>query len=133
MGTFTVASYRVRVELTRVGSGAVTTVRNRILELASAPEAHEIVETALLNFSTSFESWSGSGVVGYYAGTLTRPVLYGWLPASEFTLWYDVVRSEQPLTLSYTTQNDVPPTYITDFTLGTSTEPLGEGPHDVSP
>jgi hypothetical protein len=26
-------------------------------------------------------------------------MLYGWLPSAEFSFWYDVLRSEKPLTL----------------------------------
>jgi hypothetical protein len=60
-------------------------------------------------------------------------VLYGWLPSAEYAFWYDVLRSEKPLTLFY----DITPiggaNYVSKITVGTSTEPTGEGPEDVSP
>src|SRR3954452_22830513 len=101
MGSFLVASYKVRLELQRSGNPIVTT-RNRILEITSVLETHGIVETALLVFSTSWDNWAGSPVVGFLNSTnLLQPVMAGWLPSSEFSFWYDLLRSEKPLTFSY--------------------------------
>jgi|SRR5581483_3799225 len=133
MGSFLVASYKVRLELQRSGNPVVTT-RNRILEIASVPEAHGIVETALLIFSTTWDNWAGTPAVGFYSVfNPLQPVLSAWLPSSEFSFWYDVLRSERPLTFFY----DITPiggaSYVSKITVGTSTEPIGEGPADVSP
>jgi hypothetical protein len=132
MPSFLIESYKVRLELQRVGSPPVTH-RNRIIEVASVPLYHGIVERALLNFSTYWDNWAGSPVVGFYSITNPyQPVLNAWLPSNEFSFWYDVLRAEKPLTFFY----DITPiggaNYVGKITLGTSTEPVGEGPRDVS-
>ena len=134
MSSFLIDSYKLRLEILRVGNPVVTH-RNRILEIVSVPQFHGIVERAVLNFSTFWDNWSGgSTVVGYLdTGNPWQPVLLGWLPSSEYEFWYDVVRSEKPLTLFF----DITPVgganYVSKIALGTSTEPTGEGPDDVSP
>jgi hypothetical protein len=133
MSSFLVESYKLRLEIQRLGSPVVTH-RNRILEVVSVPQFHGIVERAVLNFSTFWDNWSGTPAVGYYSTVNPfQPVLYGWLPSPEYPFWYDVLRSETPLTLFY----DITPiggaNYVSKITLGTSTEPTGEGPDDVSP
>lgn len=60
-------------------------------------------------------------------------MLTGWLPSSEYSLWYDVLRSEKPLTLFYNITPIGGATYVNNISLGTSTEPIGEGPADLSP
>jgi hypothetical protein len=133
MPSFSIASYKLRLEIVRQGSPVVTH-RNRILEITSVPQTHGLTERAVLNFSTLWDNWGGSPVVGYY-GTSNpfQPTLSGWLPSSEYPLWYDVLRAEKPLILFY----DITPiggaNYVSRITLGTSTEPTGEGPEDVSP
>jgi hypothetical protein len=131
--SFLIDSYKLRLEILRQGDPAVTH-RNRVLEIASVPEYHGIVERAVLNFSSLWDNWAGVAAVGYY-NTFNpyQPVLSGWLPTSEYAFWYDVLRSEKPLTLFY----DITPIggadYVSKITLGSSTEPIGEGPDDVSP
>jgi len=133
MSSFLIASYNLRLELQRVGN-PVNTVRNRVLEIVSVPEFHGIIERAVLNFSTSFDNWQTSPVVGYYStANLLRPVITGWLPSSEYSFWYDVLRSEKPLTFSYTITPINGANYVSAVTVGTSTEPVGEGPVDLSP
>ena len=133
MPSFLIDSYKVRLELERVGNPVVTH-RNRIIEVASAPLYHGIIERAVLNFSTRWDNWAATPAIGYY-NTLNpyQPVLAGWLPSTEYSFWYDVLRAEKPLTFYY----DIAPiggaNYVSKITLGTSTEPLGEGPADVSP
>jgi hypothetical protein len=133
MASFLVDTYKSRLEIERVGN-PVTTVHSRILEIASVTLFHGIIERALLNFSTRWDSWSGTPAVGFYNTTNPlQPILAGWLPSSEYSYWYDALRSEKPLTLYY----DIAPiggaSYVSKISLGTSTEPLGEGPMDVSP
>jgi hypothetical protein len=136
MGSFQVESYRVRLDIQRVGSPVVTQ-RNRILEIISVPAFHGIVERAVLDFSTSWDNWSGSPVVGFYSvANPLQPVLTGWMPTSEFPFWYDVLRSEKPLTLFYNITPIGGANYVNDISLGTSAasaEPIGEGPVDSSP
>jgi hypothetical protein len=133
MSSFLIDSYKIRLELLRVGNPVVTH-RNRIIDISSVMQFHGIVERAMLNFSTYWDNWSGSPTVGFYStNNPYQPVLTGWFPSSEYSFWYDVLRSEKPLTLFY----DVTPIggapYVSKISLGTSTEPVGEGPADVSP
>src|SRR5262249_55624433 len=124
---------KLRLEILRQGNPAVTH-RNRILEITSVQQFHGIVERAVLNFSTYWDNWTGTPVVGYYSTfNPYQPVLTGWLPSSEYALWYDVLRSEKPLTFFYDIMVIGGANYVSKITLGTSTEPTGEGPDDVSP
>src|SRR5580765_363150 len=133
MGSFLVASYKVRLELLRAGTPVVTT-RNRVIEITSVVETHGIVETALLNFSTTWDNWQNTPAVGFL-NTMNplHPVLGCWLPSTEFSFWYDVLRSEKPLTFFYNVSPIGGASYVNDISLGTSSEPIGEGPADVSP
>jgi hypothetical protein len=134
MPSFVVDSYKVRLEISRIGNNPVVTTRTRVLELNSTIEAHGIVEQAVLVFSTSFETWSTTAVAGYLdSSNPLQPRLTGWFPTADFSLWYDVVRSEKPLTLFYTLSPIGGATYVNDIWLGTSSEPIGEGPVDLSP
>jgi hypothetical protein len=133
MGSFLVDSYKVRLELQRSGNPVVTT-RNRIIEITSVMEAHGIIETAMLFFSTTWDNWQNTPAVGFLNSTnLLRPVVTCWLPSAEYSFWYDVLRSEKPLTFVYNVSPIGGATYVNDITLGTSSEPIGEGPDDVSP
>ena len=101
--------------------------------MASVPLYHGIVERAMLNFSTYWDNWSGTPVVGYYSvANPYQPLLTAWLPSNEFSFWYDVLRAEKPLTLFYDMTPIAGASYVGKITLGTSTEPLGEGPADVA-
>lgn len=133
MPSYLIDTYKLRLEIQRYGN-PVTTHRHRIVEIASVPQFHGIVERAVLNFSTQWDSWSSTPAVGYLStSNPLQPTLWGWLPSTEFAFWYDVLRTERPLTFFY----DITPiggvSYVGRITLGTSTEPLGEGPHDLSP
>lgn len=133
MPSFLINTYKLRLEISRQGSPVVTR-RDRILEVVSVPQFHGIVERAVLTFSTFWDNWSGTPVVGYYNNSNPyQPVVVGWLPSSEYAFWYEVLRAEKPLTFFY----DITPiggvSYVGKMTLGSSTEPTGEGPSDVSP
>jgi hypothetical protein len=131
--SFLIQAYKVRLELQRVGTPA-TTHRNRIIEIQSVPLYHGIVERAMLNFSTYWDNWSTPAVVGFYnISNPLQPVLSGWLPSNEYSYWYDVLRSEKPLTFFYDITVIGGANYVNKISLGSSTEPLGEGPEDVSP
>jgi hypothetical protein len=133
MSSFLVDSYKARLELVRSGNPVITT-RNRILEIASVQQYHGIVERAVLNFSTTWDNWAGTPAVGFYSiANPYQPVLTGWLPSTEYTFWYDMLRSEKPLTFFYTITPIGGANYVSNIALGTSTEPVGEGPEDVSP
>ena len=132
MPSFLIDSYKIRLEVLRQGS-PVATQRNRIIEIASAMQYHGIVERALLNFSSMWDDWSGAPVVGWYSTSNPyQPLILGWLPSYEYPLWYDVLRAEKPLTLYYEIVNINGADYISLISLGTSTEPIGEGPAEVA-
>ena len=77
MPSFLIESYKVRLELQRVGNPVVTH-RNRIIEVVSVPLYHGIVERAMLNFSTYWDNWSGTPVVGFYSvANPYQPLLAG--------------------------------------------------------
>lgn len=133
MPSHLIETYKLRLEILRDGNPA-TTVRNRILELVSPPQFHGIIERAILNFSTRWDSWSSPEAVGYRSsGNPYQPVIWAWLPSSEFSLWYDALRSEKPLTFSYELRPIGGVDYIRQITLGSSHEPAGEGPADFTP
>jgi len=128
MTSFRIASYKIRLELERPG-GPVTTRRTRVLEIESVPEYHGIVDRALLSFSTGWDSWSGTARVGYYStANPLRPLLTCWLPPSEFSFWYGVLRSERPLTFFYSIAPIGGATYVDQISFGSFTEPVGAAP-----
>lgn len=132
--SFVIESYKLRLEIERVGNPAVTH-RSHIIEIVSPPQSHGIVERAVLNFSTYWDGWTGStAAVGYYStATPNQPVVHGWLPSIEYSFWYDVLRSEKPLTFVYEITPINTASYVSKISLGTSTERTGEGPGDFSP
>lgn len=132
MAGFLIASYKVRLELFRSGNPVVTH-RNRIIEIVSVMQFHGIVERAVLNFSTKFDNFNVPAMATYNASNPFAPLIAGWLPSTEFSFWYDILRNENPLTLFYDFSSILGASYIDKITLGTSTEPLGEGPADFSP
>lgn len=131
MASFEVATYKLRVEISRAGD-PVRTTRNRIIELESLPMAHGIVARALLSFSSQFDGWSGAPAAGYLDDRdRLRPRLVGWFPADEFPYWYDVLRSESPVSVIYNMREINGASYVNSIGVGTTQEPVGEGPADV--
>jgi hypothetical protein len=136
MRSFSVQAYKVRLEIRRVGGDPVDTWRWRILEIIGPREYHGLVEIAVLYFGSSWDDWSGPAQTGIYDNSNPyQPVVKGYLPSSEFEFWYDVLRSEKPLTFFYNLLQEPPPyggeAYIDSISLATSTvEPIGEGPVD---
>ena len=63
MPSFLIDWYKVRLELERVGNPVVTH-RNRIIEVASAPLYHGIIERAVINFSTRWDNWAATPAIG---------------------------------------------------------------------
>src|SRR5262249_57557412 len=128
MGSFLIDSYKVRLEIQRAGNPVVTT-RNRVLEIVSVPQLNGIIELAVLNFSSLWDNWSGTPVVGFHnVANPLQPVLTGWLPSSEYSLWYDVLRSETPLTFFYNITPIGGATYVHDISFGPSPHPPAPSP-----
>ena len=131
MDSFEIATYSASVGVRRVGSPTLT-VRDHALDLLSVQMYHGFVITAGIVFSTSFDSWTGSDVVGYYGGGDTfHPVIVGWLPLAEYSAWLDLLRSEKPVSLGYEFSATTP-NYLSSLSLFTGPEPIGEGPKDTS-
>jgi hypothetical protein len=94
MGSFLIDSYKLRLELIRTRNPVVTT-RYRIIELTASPVIIGIMERAVLAFSTVMISGSGRPAIGFLRLVESlQPRITGWLPSSEYSLWYDVLRSE---------------------------------------
>jgi hypothetical protein len=134
MPTFPVESYKVRVEIERAGTPPVKTLHNRVLEVVSPVQFHGIVERAVLYFSTRWDNWTSPAVAGYLDQTNPyQPRLTGWFPAADFSLFYEVLRSESPLYVFYDLAPIGGASYVSNIAIGSSTEPIGEGPADHSP
>ena len=134
MNSFKIETYKVRLEIERVGNPPVETVRSRIIEIVSPALIHGIFDRAVLNFSSHWDNWQQPNVVGYYeTSNAFRPVANCWLPSAEYSLWYDVLRAETPLWFFYEIKVIGGGNYVGKIALGTTTEPVGEGPKDLSP
>lgn len=134
MASFVIDSYKATTDLERFGTGPTETRRTRTLQFASAPMYHGLVLRALIAFSTSFDGWTGSQVVGYYSdGNPWAPFISGWFPVAEFPIWYDIVRNEAPVSLVYEFSTaGAYSGYLRYLALSTGQEPPGEGPADAS-
>src|SRR5262245_11456814 len=131
MPSFGVGTYKVSLNLMRVGANPVVTHRRRLIEIAGIPDSAGVAERAVLDFSTYWDNWSTPAVVGFHnTSNAMQPVLYGWLPSSEYALWYDVLRSEQPLFIFFDITQIGGSDYVSRIALGTSTESIGEGPRE---
>lgn len=103
MPSFEVNHYEVRTEIQRLQRPAgIETYAGRSLILISTPlEAGGHIRAAL-QFSTLFEVWHGRPVVGRLdAADPLFPVISAWFPAGEFSPFYDILRHEQPLLLTW--------------------------------
>ena len=77
--------------------------------------------------STVIYSWptQPNDTVGYVAGQL----LVGLLPDADFTGWYDILRSERPVTVTYI-EGSAGDRRLAHISVGTTAEGVGEGPRD---
>lgn len=58
-------------------------------------------------------------------------LLIGTLSDRDFQYWYDILRNEKPIKLTYLVSNDPSPVVRFDhLSIGTSAEGVGEGPKD---
>ncbi|MFF0991448.1 hypothetical protein [Kocuria nitroreducens] len=76
---------------------------------------------ALIQFQTQRDP----SFPGYEAGLPGEITLFAWLPFDLFVRWYDILRNESPVSLSYyTNESD---RGVGQLELFTGPEPLGEG------
>jgi hypothetical protein len=116
MGTLNVTTYRVGTNRSRAN-----------------PQAHRFFLT-LEGFAESGAATSAvvyfwptqpTDTVGYVAGSL----LVGMLDDADFAGWYDILRSERPVKVTYV-EGSAGESKVWHISVGTTSEGVGEGPRD---
>ena len=132
MPLFEIESYKVSSYLQRSGSsGSVVNQFERVLEMRGPALYHGIRNKAVFAFSSAFNTFT-EPVAGFIQAEITGGFfVVGWLPVLEFAYYYDILRSERPVNVLYELrERDASTGYLRKVGLGTSTEPIGEGPSD---
>lgn len=129
MPIFQIETYKVSSYLQRFPG---ETRPSRVLELTGPVLYHGIQNRALFAFSPSFNGAWSSPVAGYLtSGGFSGLSVTGWFPLAEFSYYYDIVRSEKPVHVLYEfRESGASSGYLRRVGLGTSTEPIGEGPSE---
>ena len=129
MPIFMIETYKVSSYLERF-PGA--TRPSRVLELTGPVLHHGIQNRATFAFDPQFDGVWSSPVAGYITdGGFSGLSVVGWFPLAEFPYYYDIVRAERPVHVQYEYRDAGSTTgYLRLVGLGTSTEPLGEGPSE---
>lgn len=138
MPNFEIQTYKVSAQLQRF-PGEIR--RSRLLDMTGPVLAHGIQNRAYFMFSDFFRHPSdqpyANQVVGYtYDGGFSGQSVAGWFPADEFEYYYDIVRSERPISVRYTYKEGGKTSgngYLQEVGLGTNVEPIGEGPAESLP
>jgi hypothetical protein len=131
--SFEVATYKVRTEH-RNNSG--THLFGRVIEIDGQPLSHGIVPKAVLSFQTQWNTWNNVRV-GYLQlpppNTFQGTNLAGWFGDQDFDLYYKILQEEKPLFIFYERESTQAGNgfYCTMVGLGSSAEPIGEGPKDT--
>lgn len=104
----------------------------RILSMKGPVLYHGIQHRVSLAFSAAFNGPWDEPVVGYVTdGGFDGLSIVGWFPLPEFSYYYDIVRSERPVNVTYEfRENGATAGYLRQLGIGTSNEQLGEGPSD---
>jgi hypothetical protein len=131
MPTFSIEKYKVASYLWRSKTG---TNLERVLEMAGPVLYHDIQNHAVFAFASYFNIpvWN-EPVAGYLTGggTVQGLSVIGWFPVAEFSDYYDILRSERPVHVFYEFRDaGAMSGYLKKVGLGTSTEPIGEGPSE---
>jgi hypothetical protein len=129
MPIFMIETYKVSSYLERFTR---ETRPSRVLELTGPVLHHGIQNRALFAFDPQFDEVWSSPVAGYITdGGFSGLSVVGWFPLAEFSYYYDIVRAEHPVHVVYENREPGSTTgYLRLVGLGTSTEPIGEGPSD---
>ncbi len=117
MGTLNVTEYRVGTNRSRSNTNA----HRFFLILSGFSEAGPAGRAVIYFWPTR-----PSDTVGYIAGDL----LVGMLDDSDFPFWYDILRSEKPVKVTYVENSAASEIRIWHLSVGTSDEGVGEGPKD---
>jgi hypothetical protein len=128
MPTFEIETYKVSSQLRRRNDAPRF---ERVLELVGPVLFHGIQNRAVFAFDTAFDGTWANPVVGYLRDGGDGQSLVGWFPVREFSTYYDLVRSERPVFVTYGLQDSGARSgYLSAVGLGTSTEEIGEGPSE---
>jgi hypothetical protein len=126
---FEIETYKVSSYLQRFTG---ETRRSRVLQMTGPVLSQGIQNFASFNFSSSYDGVWDDPIAGFLSdgGTPSLFVL-GWFPVAEFPYYYDILRSERPVHVTYVFRNDgATYGYLRMVGLGTSHEEIGEGPSD---
>jgi hypothetical protein len=126
---FQIETYKVSSYLERFTG---ETRPSRVLEMTGPVLYHGIQNRASFAFSSFFDGVWGSPVAGYLTdGGFSGLSVVGWFPVAEFSYYYDILRSERPVHVLYEFRDaGASSGYLRRVGLGTSTEPIGEGPSE---
>jgi hypothetical protein len=129
MPMFPIESYKVSTYLERFTD---ETRPSRLLEMVGPVQYHGIQNRASFAFSSYFDGIWSSPVAGYLTdGGFAGLSVVGWFPVAEFSYYYDILRSERPIHVLYDFRDTGASSgYLRRVGLGTSTEPIGEGPSE---
>jgi hypothetical protein len=132
MPLFEIVHYKVSSYLRRSDlPGRVVPQFERVLEMTGPTLYHGIRNKATFAFASTFNSFT-EPIAGFVQSERTGGLfVVGWFPVAEFTYYYDILRSERPVSVLYEVRERGASTgYLGKVGLGTSTEPIGEGPSD---
>lgn len=129
MPIFQIETYKVSSYLERFTG---ETRPSRVLEMTGPVLHHGIQNRATFAFSSFFDGVWSSPVAGYLTdGGFAGLSVVGWFPVAEFSYYYDILRSERPIHVLYEFRDaGASSGYLRRVGLGTSTEPIGEGPSE---
>ncbi|NET85183.1 MAG: hypothetical protein F6J94_25700 [Moorea sp. SIO1F2] len=119
MGVINVTTYRVGTNRSRNNSNA----HRYFLSLEGSAESGPANRAVIYFWPTK-----PADTVGYISGSL----LVGMLDDSDFAGWYDIIRSENPIKVSYVENSDPAENRVFHIGVGTTDEGVGEGPADTS-
>ncbi|WP_172332107.1 hypothetical protein [Mangrovicoccus sp. HB161399] len=117
MGTLNVTEYRVGTNRSRTNSNA-----HRFFLSLSGSSSSGPVSSAIIYFWPT----KPADTVGYVAGSL----LVGMLDDSDFSYWYDILRNEAPVRVTYVENSSLSENRVWHISVGTTDEGVGEGPED---
>ena len=117
MSVLNVTEYRVGTNRSRSNPAA-----HRFVLVLDGSSASGPASRAIVYFWPS----QPADTVGYVAGSL----LVGLLDDEDFPFWYDIVRSEKPVRVTYLEDSADSQNRVRHLSIGTSDEGVGEGPQD---
>jgi hypothetical protein len=129
--SFYVATYKVRTEHRNDGTNHQF---GRVLEIVGQPLPTGFTPKAVLSFQSIWNVWNNDKV-GYITFSSSQgPQLAGYFGDHDFDLYYKMLKEERPLFIFYERPAGPPVggQYCTMVGLGSSHEPIGEGPKDFS-